>query len=119
MKSIIIYTLTTAPVTNPKLYTKVGPVWIRHELFNGTVDEALDAASPRPGESVSNTYELPEPAAFRILTEGEIIDARDEVCLPYTGWEVVSEDDPVVGAGWVPREHYPIRRPLKSFEDAY
>ena len=61
MKSIIIYTRTTAPVSDPELYTKVGPVWARYEEFNGSAIDALDAATPLPGEAVSNSHPLPEP----------------------------------------------------------
>jgi len=118
MKSIILYTLTTAPVTNPKLYTAVGPVWIRHELFDGDASAALDAADPLPGESVSNSHLLPEPTRYRLLIPGEVIKAGDEEQNPddIDEW---APQNPHVGSVFKVSSNYAIRRPLKSFEDAY
>ena len=118
MKSIIIYTLTTAPVSEPELYTKVGPVWIRHELFDGPVGEALDAASTKGDEFVSNTHPLPEPVRYRLLGEGETVLEDDEEQDP-DDLDVWAPQRVRIGGRYNTTDFYPIRRALKFYVDAY
>lgn len=121
-RSVIIYARTTEPgPAEVQDYVKApGPVWIRTEVVNKTVFEIVaNDPPPREGE-VRNILALalpPEPR-FRLLEPGEIIHERDS----WTendgdSWHPIHEVH--WGKAWTFLEHYPTRRQLASWEDAY
>lgn len=62
MKSLILYGSTTKLSKGHFKVTKAGsnrfptvPYFVRAQVFNGDIDQALDKAKPRSGEVVLNT----------------------------------------------------------------
>lgn len=77
MKSLIIYSSRNTSIGAAKIVTDIGDViFIRVEVFDGRPLDALDAATPRPDETVLNTIPLPETERPKDVSNAEITIRR-------------------------------------------